>query len=90
MLSQDFPEDDYVTRDTHDTSESKDITVQVGYLAMCTFLEELYTKFEFDQLGGILGGLQLLADGTPADPGMWADWIRAVDRARSAQSAPPH
>jgi hypothetical protein len=70
-------------------NDSKDITVEVGYLAMVSFLEELYTKFEFDQLGGILGGLQLLADGTPADPGMWSDWLRAVDRARSTQPTPP-
>ncbi len=76
------------TRTPH-VSDSNDITVQVGYLAMYSFLEELYTKFEFDQLGGILGGLQLLADGTPADPGMWSDWMRAVDRARSMQPMPP-
>lgn len=70
-------------------NDSKDITVQVGYLAMVSFLEELFTKFECDQLGGILGGLQVLADGAPADPGMWSDWLRAVDRARSTQPTPP-
>ena len=82
--------DNSVATPTPEMSDSKNITVQVGYLAMVSFLEELFSKFEFDQLGGILGGLRPLADGTPADPGMWSDWMRAVDLARRVPPVSPN
>ena len=82
-------EHEHVTTQPPALSDSSDITVQVGYLAMVSFLEELYSKFEFEQLGGILGSLRPLADGTPADPGMWSDWMRAVVLARRAPPVSP-
>ncbi|MDB5311433.1 MAG: hypothetical protein JWO38_5635 [Gemmataceae bacterium] len=61
------------------------ISVRQAYLAMYSFLEELYTKYEFDQFGSILGGMSLLADGSPADQAVWADWLKAVERVREQQ-----
>ncbi|HEX8911586.1 MAG TPA: hypothetical protein VF796_04445 [Humisphaera sp.] len=61
------------------------ITVRQAYLAMHSFLDELHSVYGFDQLGGLLGSMSLLADGTTADPAMWADWMRAVQRARNAE-----
>lgn len=61
------------------------ISVRQAYLAMYSFLDELYTKYEFDQLGGLLGSLSLLSDGSPADQAAWSDWLRAVERAKGDQ-----
>ena len=56
------------------------IDVKQAYLAMYSFLEELYVKYEFDQLGGLLGSMSLLPDGSPADHAIWGDWLRAVEK----------
>jgi len=61
------------------------IGVKQAYLAMYSFLDELYSKYEFDQLGGLLGGMSLLPDGSPADPAVWGDWLRAVERMKAEQ-----
>ena len=61
------------------------ISVKQAYLAMYSFLEELYTKYEFDQLGGLLGGMSLLPDGSPADQAMWDDWLRSIEKAKTEQ-----
>jgi hypothetical protein len=61
------------------------ISPKQAYIAMFAFLEELYSKFGFDQLGGLLGGMALLSDDKPADEAMWNDWLRAVQKAKSGQ-----
>lgn len=61
------------------------ISTKRAFLAMYSFLEELYTKYEFDQLGGLLGGMSLLADGSTADQAVWLDWLRAVERVKGNQ-----
>ncbi len=58
------------------------ISVRQAYLAMYSFLDELYTKYEFEQIGSLLGGLSLITDGSPADQAAWTDWLRAVERAK--------
>lgn len=57
------------------------LTVREGYLAMYAFLESLYRETESDYLGGLLGGMSLLPDGSPADPAVWPDWLDAVVKA---------
>ncbi|MBX3242350.1 MAG: hypothetical protein KIT80_04370 [Chitinophagaceae bacterium] len=52
-----------------------------AYRAMFIFLENLYSLTNDDSLGGFLGSMQLLSDGSPADPAYWADWERAVSTA---------
>ncbi len=58
------------------------LTTKEAYVAMYLFLEELFTKYGYDQLGGILGGMSLLEDGDTADPAYWHDWLRMVDKCR--------
>ncbi|MBS0267303.1 MAG: hypothetical protein JSS02_35590 [Planctomycetes bacterium] len=61
------------------------ISTKQAYLAMYSFLEELYSKYEFDQLGGLLGSMSLLPDGSPADQAMWCDWLKCVEKSKSEQ-----
>jgi len=62
------------------------IGLKQAYIAMYSFLEELYLKYEFDQLGGLLGSMSLLPDGSPADQAMWGDWLRAIERMKAEQA----
>lgn len=62
------------------------ISSKQAYLAMYSFLAELYSKYEFDQLGGLLGSMSLLSDGSPADPAVWEDWLRAIEKAKADQA----
>jgi hypothetical protein len=61
------------------------ISAKQAYLAMYSFLEELYSKYEFDQLGGLLGSMSLLPDGSPADQAMWGDWLRSIEKTKTEQ-----
>lgn len=61
------------------------ISVKEAYVAMYAFLDELYTKYEFDQLGGLLGSMSLLPDGLPADQALWCDWLRSVEKTKAKQ-----
>jgi len=59
------------------------VSIKQAYMAMYHYLEKMYTIHEFDQLGGLLGGMTLLADGSPADPAAWSDWLASVHKAVS-------
>ncbi len=61
------------------------ITVKEAYAAMFSYLKSLYDTTGSDDLGGFLGSMSMLEDGTPADPGVWDDWMRAVQQARAGQ-----
>jgi hypothetical protein len=61
------------------------ITIKQAYAAMYSYLQALYDTTGSDDLGGLLGSMSLLADGSPADPGVWEDWMRAVEQARNGQ-----
>lgn len=37
-----------------------EVSVKQAYLAMYSFLEELYLQYGFDQMGGLLGSMSLL------------------------------
>ena len=58
------------------------LTPQQAYQAMFSFMNDLHHRFGIDQLGGVLGGMSLLEDGSTADPAMWNDWMRSVEKAR--------
>jgi hypothetical protein len=68
--------------------KSERITVHEGYLAMFNFLEHYYGNTKSDEIAGLLGGLSLLADGSPIDPGFKQEWLAAVDKARLAAAKP--
>lgn len=64
---------------------SEAISVKEAYLAMYSFLNELYSKYGYEQLGGLLGGMSLLDDGATADNAMWHDWLKCIEKAKTGQ-----
>ena len=60
------------------------LTQEQAYLAMFSFLDKQFA-LGCEELGGILGSMSLLPDGTPADPALASDWRDAVVAAVSGQ-----
>ncbi len=56
------------------------LTEKQAYLAMIEFLDDYYQQTQSDEIGEILGSLQLLEDGKPADPAMWEDWLKSIEK----------
>ena len=54
------------------------LTSQQAYLAMYAFLVEEFRLTGSGELGGLLGGMSLLADGGTADPAVLEQWDSAV------------
>lgn len=54
------------------------MTDRQAYAAMFHFLEEVYLRTKSDELGGLLGAMSILEDGSPADPAIVNDWGKAV------------
>ncbi len=59
------------------------ITRKQAFEAMMLFLEEFYNRTQSDDVGGLLGDLILLEDGSTADPAAWYDWIECVEKVLS-------
>lgn len=55
-----------------------------AYLAMHKFLDDCFQR-GWDDLGGLLGSMSLLADGSIADPALAKDWAAAVKSALDGQ-----
>jgi len=62
------------------------MTSDQAYAAMFFFLEGFYQRTHSDEIGGLLGSMSLLADGSPADSAIAADWQSAVERATKEQA----
>jgi len=58
------------------------LTKEQAYLAMHAFLDKQFS-LGCEELGGILGSMSLLPDGSPADPALALDWNDAVAAALS-------
>lgn len=57
---------------------------RTAFKAMAVFLENYWSRVgKPEALGDLLSGLQLCADGQPADPAHWDDWMRALEIAKS-------
>ena len=56
----------------------KSTTVE-AFKAMILFLETYYEQTRADDIGTLLGSLQLLADGKTADPALWQDWLKSSE-----------
>ncbi|PPE74597.1 hypothetical protein C3942_07490 [Solimonas fluminis] len=52
-----------------------------AYKAMFLFLEREYQLTKSDDIGSLLGAMQFLGDGVPADPAAWEDWEECVGQA---------
>ena len=62
------------------------LTTHEAYAAMFTYLLDLYERTQMDDLGGLLGSMSLLPDGTPADPAIWSDWLKAVQAVKEKKT----
>ena len=56
------------------------LTSKQAFQAMVFFLESLYERTESDDIGALLGDLQILEDGNTADPATWEDWLESVEQ----------
>ena len=56
------------------------LTSREAYEAMFTFLEDVYRRTESDDLGALLGSMSMLQDGGTADPALWQEWERAIQK----------
>ena len=55
-----------------------------AFKAMICFLDDYYTKTLSDDLGSLLGDIQLLGDeGDTWDPAAWNDWLIALNKKES-------
>jgi len=57
------------------------LTTKQAYMAMFYYLENLYELTHSDDLGGFLGSMVILEDGSTADSAVWSDWEKAVQKA---------
>jgi hypothetical protein len=64
------------------------LTDEQAYSAMFHFLEGLYARTKSDDLGGFLGSMSPLADGSTTDPAIKKDWDEAVDFAIKGGKTP--
>jgi hypothetical protein len=62
--------------------EKASLTDKQAFEAMIHFLELHYQRTKSDDLGALLGDLQLLKDGSTADPAAWQDWLQCVKGSR--------
>jgi len=53
-----------------------------AYHAMIAFLEKYYRLTGSDEIGALLGSMQLLEDRKSVDPAIWNDWLEAVSSVR--------
>ena len=52
-----------------------------AYKAMLVFMEDYYYRGgKSDDIGLMLGIMQLLEDDKPADPALWDDWMAAIKK----------
>ena len=52
----------------------------IGYRIFFHYLDYIWNSEEHDWLAALLGGMSLLADGSPADPVYEYDWNNAVEK----------
>jgi hypothetical protein len=58
---------------------NKKLTELQAFNAMRKFLEGYYDRTHSDDLGVLLGELQLFPEGGTFDPAAWYDWIESVE-----------
>ncbi len=54
-----------------------------AYKAMFCFLENYYKQTGSDDVGALLGSMQILEDMSTADPAMWNDWEGCIEKITS-------
>lgn len=61
----------------------KQLSPQQAYLAMFAFLENQYRLCPSAEIGGLLGTMSLLPDGSPADSAVAQEWEKTIQVACS-------
>lgn len=56
------------------------LSILQAYRAMQFFLEDYYDKTHSNDLGSLLGGMQLFPEGGTFDPAMWNEWQKSVGK----------
>ena len=56
----------------------KNLSYLEAFQAMCCFLEKYYDQTSSDDIGSLLGEMELLEDQSTADPAAWEDWINCI------------
>ncbi len=56
----------------------ENIDAKMAYQAMFTYLEKYYNQTKSSDIGALLGSMQLLEDGHPADKAIWNEWINII------------
>lgn len=64
------------------------MTDEQAFKAMVFFLERYFERTHSDDVGALLGDLQLLDDGLTADPAVWPEWLECLRLARQKQPTP--
>ncbi len=54
------------------------LSAEQAYKAMFLFLDKYYQDTKSDDVGSLLGGMALLADGTPADSAYAEEWQECI------------
>jgi hypothetical protein len=57
----------------------KKLTTLQAFNAMRKFLEGYYERTSSDDVGSLLGDMQMFHDGETFDPAAWDDWTNAVE-----------
>jgi hypothetical protein len=63
------------------------MTEKQAYRAMFFYLDAYFERSPLAELGSVLGDLQLLKDGKPADPAVTQEWKQAVQKAMGNEAA---
>lgn len=58
--------------------KSQSFTERQAFDAMVRFLEVYYQETNSDDVGALLGDLQILEDGKTADPAAWEEWLKCL------------
>lgn len=56
------------------------ITKMEAFLAMKEFLNSYYKMTKSDDVGALLGAMEILEDGETADPAIWEDWEDSLNK----------
>ena len=66
----------------------KKITQLQGFNAVSMLFDIYYVETLSDDLGGILGSMSFLSDGSTADQAMWEVWVEFLDKILEDKSLP--
>ena len=64
------------------------LTPREAYAAMFRYLEQYYGRTQADDVGALLGDLQLNEEGEPFDSAVRQDWIEAINWVKQNPETP--